>query len=196
MRAVSLAAFTKTLYTRADRLQVKTGQLYTPFTKRVTRSRLCYSLRMSSSVTRTRPNALADLRKAMHDLTRYTIEAGWSPEMGASPESVKKAAINTFGAPAANIPARDVMTPLFDGLDGVIRAQHVDALTAIYQGQSPVPTLDRLAEIVEAKLKADIEGFTTPPNAPPTIAHKDGRDDPLVDTGQMRDEAAARVVYR
>jgi hypothetical protein len=150
---------------------------------------------MASSATRTRPNAFADLRKAMHDLARYSVEAGWSLEMGASPESVKKAAINTFGAPSANIPARDVMTPLFDGLDGTIRAQQIDALTAVYQGRSPVPALERLAEIIEAKLKADIDGFTSPGNAPSTIADK-GRDDPLVDTGQMRDEAAARVVYR
>jgi hypothetical protein len=151
---------------------------------------------VASSATRTRPNALADIRLAMHDLARHTIEAGWSAKMGASPESVKKAAINTFGAPSVNIPARDVMMPLFDGLDGTIRAQHVDALTAIYQGRSPVPALERLAEIVEAKLKSDIDGFTTPHNAPSTVAQKDGRDDPLVDSGQMRDDAAARVVYR
>ncbi len=151
---------------------------------------------MASTVIRTRPGALAEIRRAMYELSRYSVEAGWSPEMGASSESVKKAAINTFGAPSVNIPARDVMTPLFDGLGGVIREQHVDALTAIYQGRSPVPALDRLAEIIEAKLKADIESFTTPPNAPSTVEHKSGRDDPLVDTGQMRDEAAARVVYR
>ncbi len=51
---------------------------------------------------------------------------------------------------------------------------------------------DKIGERVADEIRGSIDRWREPPNAPATIARK-GRDDPLVDTGQMRDAATWRV---
>ena len=49
-----------------------------------------------------------------------------------------------------------------------------------------------IAKTVVPELKKVIDDWTTPPNAPSTIEQK-GKNDPLVDTGKMRDSVKAKI---
>lgn len=141
---------------------------------------------------------MATRRNAL-ELASYRVKVGWSVELGADPETVRIAAINTLGAPAANIPARDALSPVLVAMRDRIRNANKAALQAANRAGDPYVPLERLAADLEAALKQSVEDFTNPPNAPSTIATK-GFDDPLVgaggDGGRLVAQAAAAVTKR
>ena len=51
---------------------------------------------------------------------------------------------------------------------------------------------EKIGEVAAEDLKKVVDEWTIPPNSPATIAEK-GRDDPLVDTGLMRDSIESKV---
>lgn len=151
---------------------------------------------MASSTTRTNPNALRIIRERADQLTSREIHVGWSVNMDASPETVTIAAFNTLGT--ATIPARDALTPAVVGSLGVIRQRNVQAVHAVNTGAQAFPILDDLATELEDALHRSVMDFTTPANAPSTIAQK-GRDAPLkgaTDDGRIADYARAKVMNK
>lgn len=50
-----------------------------------------------------------------------------------------------------------------------------------------------IQDSVVPDLKKIIDDWLEPPNSPSTIKRKDGRNDPLVDTGKMRDSVKAKI---
>lgn len=53
--------------------------------------------------------------------------------------------------------------------------------------------LSSLGNKLSTELKVVVDAWMNPPNAPSTIARKGDRNDPLVDTGKMRDSISNRV---
>lgn len=101
------------------------------------------------------------------------------------------AAANQFGTPT--IPQRDYFTP------GAVAAVKDTAeireagVQAINAGKAkPAEVLEAMGPFAEAALKRTIADFTNPPNAPSTIAKK-GDDNPLEDTGMMRNAVTYSV---
>jgi hypothetical protein len=119
--------------------------------------------------------------------------------MGASAETVQIAAINTFGAPAANIPPRDALTPMIQAEKAAIRSALGHAAKAALHGRDPASYLEGLAALLEQRAKSAIEGFADPRNADSTIKGK-GFDDPLIgkgpDGGRLLAQVAALVSKR
>ena len=130
---------------------------------------------------------------------RLTIAAGKEVAVGwvegkANAETATIALINTFGAPRANIPARDTITPATDALaPDAAKAFGEDGAAAL-KG-SAGDTLSSLADTAEARHKQEIADFNDPGNAPSTIAQK-GFNDPLRGKGKDRLYKGAGAVVR
>lgn len=149
-----------------------------------------------SSTTRKNSNALAVLRSQAEELARREVHAGWSVNMGTPAETVTIAAYNTLGT--ATIPARDALTPAVTSSLAAINEHNVRAVHALNEGKSADPELTLLALELQDALQQSVLDFTTPANAPSTIAQK-GKDAPLkgaTDEGRIYDHARARVVKR
>ena len=154
---------------------------------------------MPSKVTRRNPNALMATRRKALELGALRVRVGWAVNMGAKPETVSIAAINMRGAPAANIPPRDALTPVLAENAARIRAANLAAMRAANRGKDVEVSLELLAADLEFALKRSVEDFSDPPNADSTVAAK-GFNDPLVgegsDGGRLVAEAAAQVSKR
>lgn len=98
------------------------------------------------------------------------------------------AAYNEYGT--QKIPARPFLRQTLDKN----RERYLRGLsTELASGMEPEMALRRLGEVMEGDIKAAIEGWTTPPNSPETVARKGGRDTPLRDTGSMLKSITHRV---
>ena len=92
------------------------------------------------------------------------------------------AAIQNYGAPAANIPAR----PFFSGMVKEKSPTWGSTLGKIlvheqYQAEQ---AMDGMGEVIAAQLQDSIQQLETPALAPATVAAK-GFANPLIDTGHM-----------
>jgi hypothetical protein len=139
-----------------------------------------------SSVTRKTSDILTGRRRSVEELATHEVQAGWSINMDADPETVAHAVYNTLGTDT--IPARDALTPAVVYKLDRIREASIAAL----RSRSPLAVLDALADELQVELQRSVSAFSDPPNAPSTIERK-LRNDPLVDTGEMLAQAAARV---
>lgn len=146
---------------------------------------------MKSTVIRKTSDVLIGRRHAVEDLVRSEVRVGWSVNAGADPKTLTKAVVNTLGAPNANIPARDAITPTVVSQLDQIRSTTIEAL----RSRNPNVALEKFADNLQTEFKRTISAFSDPPNAPSTIKSK-GRNDPLVDTGEMLDQAAAWVAKK
>ena len=109
------------------------------------------------------------------------------------------AATNEFGSPAQGIPERSFLRSTVDKNEGpylkglvevaerATRLGISDPVGALREG------LSDLGEVVAADVVVTIDNFSDPGNASATIEKKGGVDDPLVDTGHMRDSLRAEV---
>jgi len=154
---------------------------------------------MPGKTTRKNPNALTATRRNALELGRFRVRVGWAEDMGADPETVKIAAINMLGAPRANIPARDVLTPFMRQSYALIGRKHRTAVLMTNKGKDPEPVLQELAATLRDGLKQAVRDYSAIPNAESTIDRK-GFDDPLVgagaDGGRIVAEANAMVKKR
>lgn len=92
-------------------------------------------------------------------------------------------------------PPRDFMRTGFGGklLTGKYKQLFQEAVTNIALGKTTAPQeYSKLAPIFASELKQVIIDWSTPPNSPATIAGK-GFNDPLVNTGLMRDSVQSKV---
>ena len=152
-----------------------------------------------SSATRKNPRALAATRRRVVELGRTAVKVGWSVEIKASARTVEIATINVLGAPSANIPPRDPITPMLRGNANTIRGFKSKAVKAANKGEDPTPALDQLASFLDREVTQSVRDFSSPGNAPSTVAKKKFND-PLVgaggDGGRLVAEVGAKVVKR
>jgi hypothetical protein len=94
------------------------------------------------------------------------------------------AVFNEFGTPT--IPERPFLRDTSDLIKTDIEALSDKMLDQIVRGKSTVKkALDVIGLRVQAAFRRAVNQWDSPPNAPATIRKK-GADNPLVDTGQMR----------
>jgi hypothetical protein len=97
---------------------------------------------------------------------------------------VEVALANEFGTDRA--PERPFMRTSAKELAPKMRELGAKLLAAVIAGRMTVDqALDRLGLTAQTAIKKTIDDWEIPPNAPATIAKK-GANNPLVDTGQMR----------
>lgn len=96
------------------------------------------------------------------------------------------AAVNEFGTADGRIPARPFLRPAIEeGQPKFLRLAEID-LPDILLGRQPVSRLmHRMGNLAVGLVQQKITDVKTPPNAPSTIAKK-GSDNPLIDTGALR----------
>lgn len=96
------------------------------------------------------------------------------------------AAVNEFGTADGRIPARPFLRPAIEeGTPKFVRLAEID-LPDILLGKQPVSRLtNRMGNLAVGLVQQKITDIKTPPNAPSTIAKK-GSDNPLIDTGALR----------
>lgn len=92
------------------------------------------------------------------------------------------AAIQEFGAPAREIPPRPFFRNMIAAKSPGWPKAIADLLPA--NGYDVKKTLAQVGEGVAGQLRTSITEFTTPANAPSTIARK-GFDKPLIDSGHL-----------
>ena len=98
--------------------------------------------------------------------------------------------IQEYGDPAHHIPPRPFMKwTVYKNWRKWGRFVQ-DKLPQLMDAQD---TMERLGQIVVQDMKDMITDWSEPPNAPSTIAQK-GFNNPLIDSGQMRDTVRMEVV--
>lgn len=97
-----------------------------------------------------------------------------------------------------HIPAR----PFFlTTIDSFKRGRNVSKRLAIavqmflIDRMSPIPAMKNLGEFLQKQLQDSIERWSVPPNAKSTVDKK-GFNNPLIETGFMKDSVAFRVIKR
>lgn len=141
---------------------------------------------------------LARVRRDLIKAARQVVQVGYfdgKPHPNSPGDSVAQiAAIQEFGLPEDNIPERPFMAatarqtrvarPIAASIKGILqRTQTVQGLwiaTGLFFAR---------------EMSLVIANFSDPPNAPFTIAKK-GFDNPLVETGHMRDSVEHRIKSR
>lgn len=93
-----------------------------------------------------------------------------------------------------SIPARPFFAQAEEDLRVIAPRLLKRAQREIERGKDPRRALDKLADAAREALSRSIDNFTDPPNAPATIRRK-GRNDPLVDRGDLIKAVDAVVVY-
>jgi len=139
---------------------------------------------------------IREVRKADNSYTKVglpqegEVKEGTKTGSGNEPiiqmsELVTVGAVQEFGAPKKNIPARPFIRTTYDENREKINNLVLNEYEKIVDGSSNVKrSLGLIGEWLKAKTQAKIRAIRTPPNAPTTIAKK-GSSNPLIDTGQM-----------
>lgn len=104
------------------------------------------------------------------------------------------AAVNEFGSADGHIPARPFLYPaIAENGPKYLRLARAE-LPDILDGKEPMTRLlHRLGLIAVGDVQQKIVDVRTPPNAPSTIAKK-GSDNPLIDTGHLRQSINYEIV--
>jgi hypothetical protein len=137
---------------------------------------------MSFVTKRSNPKALSDIEKRQAELGHIVIRVGWSVDMGAAPDDVAIVAINAFGAPSKNIPARPVLPGFIESSRSMIRQASIAVTREIRRGRSPMPVVYGLSLALADGLKEAVYAYDDEPNKPSTVAKK-GFNDPLIGIG-------------
>lgn len=104
------------------------------------------------------------------------------------------AAVNEFGTADGRIPARPFLRPAMEeGTPKFVRIAEID-LPDILLGKQPLTRmLHRMGNVAVGMVQQKITDVKTPPNAASTIAKK-GSDNPLIDTGALRQSINYEVI--
>lgn len=95
------------------------------------------------------------------------------------------AAANEFGVPSRKVPSRPFMATTFAKKNSAAQDLILQTLRNVASGKlKPYAALGRFGQRYQEWMVSTIASWTTPPNAPRTIAKK-GRDEPLRDTYSM-----------
>lgn len=137
---------------------------------------------------------LQRIKRALIKAARSHVDVGYfdarpHPKTGETEATV--AAINEFGVPSLNIPERPFMaaTSRTTAVGFKIASEMKLALAG---AKNPSSIWGSIGGFYAKEVSLTIEGFSQPPNAPLTISLK-GFDNPLVETGHMKDHVQWRV---
>jgi hypothetical protein len=109
-------------------------------------------------------------------------------------QNATKALYNELGAPGANIVERPFMRTTFDANEAALaRMMREVALetTSPRTKRLDLSGLERIAQLHAAQIKEAITSWSSPGNESSTVEAK-GKDDPLVDKGDMREAVEAK----
>lgn len=139
------------------------------------------------------------LYKQLEDLDEWEAEAGYYDDvMHESGLTMADLAwINNNGADLSNgttIPARPFMDQSFMSIAGSDFGQK-ELGDVIMNNSSPKTQMDKLAKQMATQISMSIEYGSFEPNSPYTISLK-GRDDPLIDSGDMKESPQDKVVKK
>lgn len=130
------------------------------------------------------------VKKIKHQAKKQVLTVGFFDQTYPDGKRIGKiATINEYGVPEHNQPPRPFMwyTILKN------RSKWLDILQEVLTENLDVKkSLNILGDVVAEDVSEMIKVFAYPPNAPSTIARK-GFNDPLVDTGLMRDSVTWKV---
>lgn len=102
---------------------------------------------------------------------------------------------------SAHIPARPFMLTTISAFRRGATAKNLVKRMAwaaemfLFKRMSPIPAMENAGELVKDEMQKQIDRWTVPRNAPSTISQK-GFDNPLIETGFMKDSVAFRVIKR
>lgn len=135
-------------------------------------------------------DGFARVRKALQDAGSRGLKVGVLGDQGS--DLVMVATYNEFGT--ESIPERSfVRSTLAENRPKYQKAMQ-RGLEAIIDGRATVDTVLNLIGLeAVADIQKKITDIRTPPNAPVTIAQK-GSDNPLIDTGRLRQSVTFSVV--
>ena len=141
---------------------------------------------------------LMRIRRQLEEATKSHVKVGFfdskpHPEEPFGLDLPSIANIQEYGAPEANIPPRPFMSETFRttrvyqafkaGLDLLFRGVATDPGHSIWT---------QAGKFLAKEMSGNIADWSEPANAPRTVAKK-GFDDPLIETGFMRDNVEYRV---
>lgn len=95
------------------------------------------------------------------------------------------AAANEFGTRDGHVPERSFLRSTADAHQAKYLDMLRDAVDDVLDGRSPDRSLRRLGSVAVGDVQRTIRDIKQPPNAPSTIRKK-GSDNPLIDTGRLR----------
>lgn len=107
-------------------------------------------------------------------------------------EMVVIAASNEFGTDNGHVPERSYLRSTVDQGEGEIADDLQRATDRVLDGGSIDRELGLVGEKWVGRVKQTIRDLDTPPNAPSTIRQK-GSDNPLIDTGRLRNSITSSV---
>ena len=147
-------------------------------------------------------SGVKQLRSRLEQVALHQVDVGFldsqahpaEPPGGLNLPSI--ALIQEMGAPEANIPERPFMTETFRTSGAFQFAKR--ALQLIFRGAGTDvrhSLFSRLGKFVALEMSRNIKDWSEPANAPKTVAKK-GFNDPLIETGFMRDNVKHRVKRR
>lgn len=134
------------------------------------------------------------IMRNLREMGRAPVEVfvGVRAESGA--ELVTIAAVNEFGSSDGHVPERSYLRSTVDEN----RAKYLKALTAatgkgIDKGRATMAReLGKVGQVAVGDVQRKIRDIDTPPNAPSTIRQK-GFDNPLIETGRLRQSIDFKV---
>lgn len=141
--------------------------------------------------------------KDLREVERSTVDVGFFKTIARSGAELvdsdaldiaEIAAVNEFGSTKANIPERSFMRTTVDEKRIKYKKVLSDLMGDILIGVKTVNNaLDLFGIRVVGDIKRKITSIRVPPNAPSTIAQKPGGNNPLIDTGRMRNAVTHKV---
>jgi len=108
---------------------------------------------------------------------------------------VEYATANEFGTEAngGHVPERSFIRSTMDEMDGKLKKEMADEKINIIIGKTSIAkALGTFGEKITSAIKKKITDIQDPPNAPSTVKRK-GSDNPLIDTGRMRQSIAWKI---
>lgn len=136
------------------------------------------------------------LRKAINDAKGARVDVGFFPDSKSSDGKTflaEQALYNEFGAPRANIKERSFMRSTVDENDYEYKRDLEDISGDIMAGKiSIVGGLSKFGQWVRDDIVKKIIAIRTPENLPSTEKKK-GFNNPLIETGHMKDNVRYRV---
>ncbi len=141
-------------------------------------------------------------------LGQPAVDVGIHPEDGAREVDgitvAGYATVNEFGSADGHTPERSFMRATFDEHDGYATemtdaiGKMIDEIVITRGGGRGARVLDRelgkLGAVAAGDIRTKIRDLRDPPNAPSTLARKFPGDNPLIDSGRMRQAISFRVV--
>lgn len=133
---------------------------------------------------------LSNLKKKRIDVGVFEDKQYPPDEQRGTPYVAAVAAWQNEGVSSVHIPSRPFFTNILDDADNVSKEDAKDIAATVFDGGKP--KLNSLGDTWVEALKEEITNYP-PPNAPSTVRIK-GFDDPLIESGRLRDSISYREV--